>query len=115
MDHDGPPDSCVHGILQARTQEWVAIYALNITGSDFHNWPRFSVDVVCFLFTCLWGESAHEQISSQKELKADEGGQNRNLKKKKIKEEKLETEKILFTLIFSENCHKKKFHYSVSE
>ena len=38
-------------------------------------------------------------------------------KKKKIKEEKLETEKILSTLIFSENCQKKKkkFHYSVSE
>ena len=78
MDHDGPPDSCVHGILQARTQEWVAIYALIMTGSDFHNWPRFSVDVVCFLLTCLWCENAHEQISSQKELKADEGGQNRN-------------------------------------
>ena len=35
------------------------------------------------------------------------GGWDRNLKKKK-KEEKLETEKILSTLIFSENCHKKK-------
>ena len=29
-------------------------------------------------------------------------------KKKKMNEEKLETEKILSTLIFSENCHKKK-------
>ena len=85
MDH-GQPDSSVPGILQARTQEWVAIYVLNITGSDFHDWPRFSVDTVCFLFTCLWCESAHEQISSQRELKADEGRMGQKLKKKKKNE-----------------------------
>ena len=35
-------------------------------------------------------------------------GVRTEIKKKKIKEEKLETEKILSTLIFSENCQKKK-------
>ena len=116
MDH-GQPDSSVPGILQARTQEWVAIYVLNITGSDFHDWPRFSVDTVCFLFTCLWCESAHEQISSQRELKADEGRMGQKLKKKKKNEGRKTRnwENSIYFNIFWKLPQKKKFHYSVSE
>ena len=80
------------------------VYALNTTGSDFHNWPRFSVDIVYFLFTCFtaWKCSRTDKF---KEPKANNGGVGGRNKEKKIREEKLETEKILSPLISSENCN----------
>ena len=48
MDYS-PPDSSVHGILQARILEWVAT-----PSSRGSSWPRDRTHVSCISCTCRW-------------------------------------------------------------